>query len=188
MAAPSYQAFPSRGRLRLLAGAAVLSTGLLLGQTGLLDPSAQGGGGGDLRVAVLRDHVLLKHAVESYVRDVHALPMPSFDLSAGSPSGLSDGRLVPLAEQAGWRGPYLSRGLSRPTPASFWSLAGREALSRVTGGPEATWGRLHRGYGQIDDEIARYVDEVLDDGEPARGDVQVTDTWIWFRLAELPAR
>jgi len=187
MPAPDPFQTPARWRL-LLPLTAVLGIGLVVLLMGLVSPGDLGSGGDDLRATILQDQASLQRAVEAFVRDTHAPPAASFDLSEGVPSALSDARLVPFARQENWRGPYLSPGLARPTPASFWSLADPEVSGPETDGmPACVWGRLHRGYGEIDDATAQYVDQVLDDGQPGRGAVQVTDTWIWFRLADVPA-
>ena len=183
---PAIDPFQSRSKWRvLLPVTAAGAVGFLLTLMGVVRTPDGGLSSEELRVAVLQDHFRLQHAAIEYVRDTHALPAPSFDISEGTPSALSDARLVPLAQQDGWHGPYLVPGLDRPTKASFWSLADAGALGPAETG--AAWGRLHRGYGEIDDETSQYIDQVLDDGDGATGSVRLTDTWIWFKLVELPA-
>jgi hypothetical protein len=176
--------FQPRSKWRvLLPLSATAAVGVLLTLMGVVSTPAGGVGADGMRMAVLQDHYLLQRAVRQYVQDTRALPASSFDISEDSPCALSDARLVPLAEQDAWRGPYLHGGLSRPTAASFWSLAEPGSLGPDQAG--AAWARLHRGYGEIDDTSAQYFDRILDDGDLARGDVRVTDTWIWFKLADL---
>ncbi len=167
---------------------AVMGLGVVVSLMGVVGPTPSASGGDDLCMSVLADHSRLRFAVKAFMHDTHVSPSASFDLSAGVPSALSDARLVPFARQETWRGPYLEPGLSHPTPASFWSLADPGVTDGLDADPgPAVWARLHRGYGEIDDATALSVDQALDDGDPGRGTVQITGTWIWFRLADLAA-
>jgi hypothetical protein len=186
MSSPDPFHTPSTWRVLLPAALFLAMLGVVV-LVGVVEPEGLSGRAERLRATVLQDYYQLEHAVDSYVRDTHALPTSTFDLSAGSPGPLSDRQLVPLPQQAAWHGPYLETGLSHPTGASFWSLVDpclKEDADH-DGESDEVWGRLHRGYGEIDDATAQWLDQVLDDGDGACGTVRVTDTWIWFQLLEL---
>jgi len=141
----------------------------------------------DLRAAILADHARLSAALSGFARDTGVLPKAVFDLTEGYDGGLLDATFVPAAVADAWRGPYIGARPSRPTPASFWSVAEPQLLLDLDRDGEADESclRLHRGYGEIDDDTAAWLDGVLDDGDPQRGHVRVTPTWIWFRIVEL---
>jgi hypothetical protein len=177
---------PSKWRV-LLPGALFLAMLGVVVLVGVVEPEVLSGEAQQLREAILEDYYRLEHAVGAYARDTRSLPSRSFDLTEGTASVLTDRTLVPLERHDAWHGPYLSPGLSHPTDQSFWSLAEPQAMedSDQDGEADEAWGRLHRGYGEIDDVTARWLDQVLDDGDAARGVVRVTDTWVWFQLLEL---
>lgn len=176
---------PPRWRALTLLGTGVALT-LLLGSSGLLSPGAGAAEARELRAIVLEDRDRLERAVRDFTADTGAFPTAVFDLSEGYDGGLSDPLYVPRTVAAAWAGPYLRPRLARPTRASFWSLAEPCSMQDEDGDgqPDELWGRLHRGYGEVDDALANWLDATLDDGRPEQGLVRVTPTWIWFKLLE----
>jgi hypothetical protein len=169
-----------------LVGAILLSGVMLVAAMGVVSPASGGMDGADLRARIVRDLLRLRAAVADYSLDTGEAPPAVFDLGGAYAGGLLDADCAPFAVREAWRGPYLPGPMARPTPASFWSLAEpRRQLDRDGDGAEdEVWARLHRGHGEIDDALAAWCDQVLDDGAPGRGAVRVTPAWIWFQLLE----
>jgi hypothetical protein len=175
------------GRWRFVAFPALFAAGvLLLGTTGVVEPLTRQVDADELRSGIVSDYYRIEHAALDYLRDHGEFPAPAFDLSDGYDGGLKRRANAPLRHQPAWAGPYLDPLPERPTKQSFWSLAEPQALLDADGDGQTDelWARLNRGYGQIDDENAAWLDVSLDDGVADAGMVRVTPTWIWFKLAE----
>ena len=175
-------------RLRALPiAAAGLALAGLAGLMGVVAPGESRLSRQDRQAAILADYYRLEAALVAFVRDTGQLPGAAFDLTEGVDGGLCERTFVPSDVLPRWRGPYLHARPSHPTPASFWGVAEPRVLvdRDRDGDPDECCLRLHRGYGEIDDETAAWLDQVLDDGRPDAGRVRVTPTWIWFQVAEL---
>jgi hypothetical protein len=179
--------FQANRRWRVLVGPVVVAALLLLvGTMGVVAPLARQTTQDDLRAGIVSDFYRIEHAALTYARDTGEFPAASFNLTDGYDGGLRDRANAPLRHQTSWTGPYLDPLPARPTRQSFWNLAEPQSLQDDDGdgGTDELWARLNRGYGEIDDATAAWLDETLDDGGPDAGDVRVTPTWIWFKIAE----
>jgi hypothetical protein len=166
--------------------AAVGALALLTTTMGVVAPLRGGVGEDDLRAGIVSDFYRIEHAAQAYVQDTGDFPGPAFDLSDGYDGGLRRRASAPPRQQGSWKGPYLELPPARPTPQSFWSLAEPQTMLDADGDGAADelWARLHRGYGELGDETAAWLDRVLDDGQAGGGALRVTPTWIWFKLLE----
>jgi hypothetical protein len=175
------------GRWKLLAAPLALgAAALLVMLMGVVEPLDARASRDDLRATIISDSYRIEHAVLAYLADNGALPSAAFDLSEGHDGGLVLRAAAPLAHQATWKGPYLVTPPAHPLPRCFWSLAEPQLMQDDDGDGQAdeAWSRLHRGYGELDDETAAWLDQTLDDGRPDAGGVRVTPTWIWFKITE----
>jgi hypothetical protein len=175
------------GRWKLLAAPLALgAAALLIVLMGVVEPLGLRASRDDLHAAIIADSYRIEHAVKAYLADNGRLPSAAFDLSEGHDGGLVQRASAPLAHHDTWNGPYLSPPPSRPLERCFWSLAEPQHLQDDDGDGQAdeAWSRLHRGYGELDDETAAWLDRTLDDGQPDAGGVRVTPTWIWFKITE----
>jgi hypothetical protein len=179
--------FEVRSGFRLLVVPASIGAALLLlGTMGVVAPLSGGKDPEALRAAIVSDFYRLEHAALSYVSDTGEFPAAAFDLSEGYDGGLVGRASAPVRHQDSWDGPYLAAPPGRPLPQCFWSLAEPQSLQDQDGDGQADelWLRLHRGYGELDDETAAWLDAVLDDGRADGGRVRLTPTWVWFAVTE----
>jgi len=175
------------GRWKLLAAPlALAASALLVTLMGVVEPLDARATRDDLRAAIIADFYRIEHAVLAYLEDNGDIPPAAFDLSQGHDGGLVQRASAPLRHQASWKGPYLVTPPARPLPQCFWSLAELQRMQDDDGDGAAdeAWTRLHRGYGELDDVNAAWLDTTLDDGRPDAGGVRVTPTWIWFKITE----
>jgi len=175
----------SRWKL-LAAPLAVACAAVLVMTMGVVAPAVGRAERDDLHAGIVADFYRIEHAALCYLRDNGDAPSAAFDLSEGYDGGLVQRAFAPLRHQATWQGPYLAAPPARPTPQSFWSLAEPQALedSDRDGAADELWVRLHRGYGELDDQTAAWLDATLDDALPDAGELRVTPTWIWFKVTE----
>lgn len=164
--------------VRPLASAAAFA---LIVTAGLALPAREQGRRDDLVARITADATHLAGALEAYRRDVGAWPAPVFDLSSGYRGGLVERDFADAAHRPLWAGPYL-QGLGRPTTNGFWSLP---ATRPIDAPDDSKWLRVHRGFGEVDDDVATAVDALVDDGAPDRGAVRVTPSWIWFDVGSV---
>jgi len=179
--------FQFTGRWKLLVVPVSIGVAfLLVGTMGVVRPLSRQSDEERLRAGIVSDFYRLERAAVAYVADNGEFPAAAFDLSDGYDGGLVQRAAAPVRHQATWAGPYLKASPPRPTPQCFWSLAEPQCLQDADHDSQADelWVRLHRGYGELDDETAAWLDRVLDDGQPGKGRVRVTDTWVWFEVAE----
>lgn len=179
--------FQVSGRWRLLVvPASIVVAFLLLGTMGIVAPIRHRSEADELRSGIVSNFYRLERALVGYVTDNGEFPAAAFDLSGGYDGGLLQRASAPVRHQPTWDGPYLRAAPSRPLPQCFWSLAEPQRLEDEDGDGQADelWVRLHRGYGELDDETAAWLDRVLDDGLPGDGRVRVTPTWLWFEVVE----
>ena len=179
--------FQITGRWRFTAFPLVFAAAVLtVGTMGVVQPLRKQATDDDLRGAIVSDYYRIEHATLAYVEDNGEYPAAAFDLSDGYDGGLCRRTSAPVRHQKTWSGPYLDALSLRPTPHCFWSLAEPQSLRDADGDglPDELWTRLNRGYGEIDDETAAWLDRSLDDGRADAGKVRVTPTWIWFELVE----
>lgn len=186
MSSPDPFRMPSRWKLLVAPVSLAVLAALVAGMGVVVPGGAARAGRDDLHAGIVADYYRLEHAVRSYLDDNGEPPAPAFDLSDGYDGGLVQRAFAPLRHQPTWRGPYLASPPVRPTSQSFWSLAEPQAMEDADGDGAADelWARLHRGYGELDDETAAWLDASLDDGQAGQGALRVTPTWIWFKLAE----
>ena len=182
MSAPAGRRRGTRGALALAMGAVaivVLSAGVI-GQPPKDDRRLE------LRASLLDDYYRLRGAVLAYADDTGEFPSPVFDLSGEYDAGLRDPGCVPVRVQEHWAGPYLATPIDAPVRGSFWSLSSARELEDEDGDGQRDeiWARVHRADGGIDDATAAWLDEHLDDGAGGQGEVRVTPTWVWLKLAE----
>lgn len=186
MASPDPFSMTSRWKV-LAAPVSLAVLVVLVGSMGVVAPgAAEQAEREDLHAGLVADFYRIEHAVQAYLADNGEPPAAAFDLSDGYDGGLVQRTFAPLRHQGTWQGPYLPRPPARPTPQSFWSLAEPQALEDADrdGAADEVWARLHRGYGELDDATAEWLDATLDDGQPGLGGVRVTPTWIWLKIAE----
>lgn len=166
--------------------AAVGALALLTTTMGVVAPIEANADTDELRAGIISDFYRIEHAAQAYVDDAGDFPAPAFDLSEGYDGGLRLRASAPPRQRKAWKGPYLEAPPARPTPQSFWSLSEPQHLQDEDGDSQADelWARLHRGYGELQDSTAAWLDRVLDDGRPDDGKLRVTPTWIWFKLLE----
>lgn len=131
---------------------------------------------------IAADATRVADAIAAYRADTGSWPAPAFDLSSGYRGGLVERDFAERDDRERWSGPYLADDLGRPTTNGFWSLAG---TAPVAASPGSRWMRLHRGFGEIDDDVAAEVDALVDDGSGASGRVRVTPSWIWFEAGSV---
>ncbi|MHC4846444.1 MAG: hypothetical protein ACYTCU_09825 [Planctomycetota bacterium] len=174
-----------RGRRGALAlGTAAVA--VLVLSAGVIGPPPKDDRERELRATLLDDYYRLRGAVVAYAEDTGEFPSPVFDLSGEYDAGLSDRAYVPFRVHEDWAGPYLREPIGTPVRGSFWSLSSARCLHDEDGDgcPDEAWSRVHRADGGIGDATAAWLDEHLDDGVPDQGEVRVTPTWVWLKLAE----
>jgi hypothetical protein len=170
-------------------GAVALATAavaILVLSAGVIGPPPEDDRQRELRATLLDDYYRLRGAVLAYADDTGEFPSPVFDLSGDYDAGLCDPVYVPFRVQADWAGPYLSEPIDAPVRGSFWCLSSARELDDDDGDGQRdeVWARVHRADDGIGDATAAWLDEHLDDGVPDQGEVRVTPTWIWLKLAE----
>ncbi len=177
---------PSSFSPHSVSAGAVIAAVLLIALGGFVVPGSLSGGHEALQGVVLEDLPRLQLAVSRYLEDNGDFPATTFDLSEGFQGGLVHSAFVPWAHQATWNGPYLFESMSRPTTNSFWGVVAPRCAEDTDGDGEQDelWARLHRGFGEIDDQSAALLDALIDDGDGEEGRVRVTSSAIWFFLAE----